>query len=876
MSNPHVFDELSNRLNKNVNSTASNDLQPCNDVKNTLHDSTGSKQHVNEYVDGKKPEKKKGVIKSLKSFFSKKKKKKSHSDQALNFDSEIKKEDHLNVKSKIDGDTLVLKNESPEKQNSLEKTQQKIRSSLRKLKISKQKPDNDNQKTDDSSGRVENSSLESNSRHPNIIEQSTPAVKKPSIALKPSIRSAENISPIDIDGFSITSTVESSAAKDKIRIAPQNRRKPTRFQSDLSKKPSDEIFSEPENNLSSDVKLEVSKKLFDSVLNTSICNVDGEESFEHSSVAMENVVRSESVEIPKKAGGISVEDIVRTRRTLSTNSRENVPLISVKPCNRSTNSMNNKERVSHSRSLGALNKVTESKSYSNKDGSRAKSERTLNMENEAKEKQSVFEEQNVLKKPTNSSANNDSERSSFFLRELEKDIRSFNVETNNSKTVQNSFKNNDLTQENIHFTCSNGNDVPIKEDLHKKRDSSNYVPVHEDYVKRNPASVVSKDELEKRNSAGYSVPSKDGVGKRISGNYSVSSKEDLGKRNSGNYAVSSKEDLGKRNSGNYKQGFLTKPSCVDPVKSTKKDNDSNKNSFLNESKEKDEFDLHSIVKETVTIGQKDSRFKEDISIIHSRNRSNEAGFQLASPPDSLDFSLKSKQSHPSSKDPNLELSSTSIKPTDVVMERSSVLKKKPSSENLTEKLSGKSSFPLNEIHSTSKFDWTSNSIKSEQDKKQKPLKPNESYKEPIIPEFNRILLKQTPNSKDLLRNSELFNETDMNNTNNDNDSNSSKEPQIIEKSTLNSTLSEKQKSTDLIDTPVSSADLNIVRSKSLSSAEVSRPKLKDNSRDAKSTSWFAANDDDKVEHENFNKGHSAIKDHNVISMMHSSPSEVLK
>ncbi|XP_065668750.1 dentin sialophosphoprotein isoform X4 [Hydra vulgaris] len=700
--------------------------------------------------------------------------------------------------------------------------------------------------------------------------------------------------PIDIDGFSITSTVESSAAKDKIRIAPQNRRKPTRFQSDLNKKSSDEIFSEPENNLSGDLKLEVSKKLFDSVLNTSICNVDGEESFEHSSVAMENVVRSESVEIPKKAGGISVEDIVKTRRTLSTNSRENVPLISVKPCNRSANSMNNKERVSHSRSLGALNKVTESKSYSNKDGSRAKSERTLNMENETKEKQSNFEEQNVLKKPTNSSANYDSERSSFFFRELEKDIRSFNVETNNSKTVQNSFKNNDLTQENIHFTCSNGNDVPVKEDLHKKRDSSNYVSVHEDYVKRNPGSyivpskedlekrnsgnfsVVPKDELEKRNSANYSVPSKDGVGKRTSGNYSVSSKEDLGKRNSGNYAVSSKEDLGKRNSGNYKQGFLTKSSCVDPVKPTKKDNDSNKNSFLNESKEKDEFDLHNIVRETVSIGQKDSRFKEDISIIHSRNRSNEAGFQLASTPDSSDFSLKSKQSHPSSKDPNLELSSTSIKSTDVVMERSSVLKKKHSSENLTEKLSGKSSFPLNEIHSTSKFDWTSNSIKSEQEKKQKSLKFNESYKEPIIPEFNRISLKQTPNSKDLLRNSELFNETDMSNTNNDNDSNSSKEPQTIEKSSLNSTLNEKQKSSDLIDTSVSSADLNIVRSKSLSSAEVSRPKLKENSRDVKSTSWFAAKDDDKVEHENFNKGHSANKDHNVISMMHSSPSEVLK
>ena len=590
------------------------------------------------------------------------------------------------------------------------------------------------------------------------------------------------LAPIDIEAFSITSTVESSAAKDKIRIAPQNRRKPTRFRSEPEKEPADEIAKESASVLAFNQKNEVSKKLFDSVdiSNPSICNVK-EESQQHSPVATKTVVRSESAEIPKTLMLVSTEDVIRSppRRTLSTNNKETVPLVprNLKPRSRpeSINSMNNEERLLHSRSLGALNKVSDTKVFLNQDGFRAKSERSLNMETTTREKveclvsgDSHLQEQKNPNKQIKPSAKDDSDKNSLFLYSLEKDIRSHNANDgiSNSKFLQNGSRNDGLIQGRDHFIGSETNDVSSKEDL-----------------------------------------------------------------------------VGKRNSANYKQSFFSKSNSVDPVRPSDKETSSDKNS-LRENREKDDFFVHNTSVETAkVVSQKVSRCTEDISVIHSRNKNNEAGFQLVSPRENLQ-DLKNKPTEHPHTDVTLELSNISKKAIDphidINLEQSRVLKKQSSSEGLNEKSSGKSSFQLNsnELYISSAFDWTSTSIKSDQDKKLKSLpKPkfSESSTEATVPEFNRISLRQTPNSKDLLQNLERSNEVaseplSPNVINKDDDFSNTyqrfKKSDAIERSlSFHSPLSERQKQAkdvNVNDASIASVDVNIVRSKSLSSAEVKK------------------------------------------------------
>ena len=101
MSNPHVFDELSSRLNRIKNQSDSNIhsnlLHPNNAEKNSsLNDLTSSNQQLNENVElKKKAAKKKGIVKSLKNIFTKKKKGKTNHTGELNIDSEVKREDAL-------------------------------------------------------------------------------------------------------------------------------------------------------------------------------------------------------------------------------------------------------------------------------------------------------------------------------------------------------------------------------------------------------------------------------------------------------------------------------------------------------------------------------------------------------------------------------------------------------------------------------------------------------------------------------------------------------------------------------------------------------------------------------------------------------------
>lgn len=258
MSNTQVFDEASNRINKTVikrpDSGIHNSMELSGDHEKGKK-STEAEQH-DSGRESDQPEvvqKKSGFIKSIKKMFKSKKKDKmgKRSKSQDNLDSQYKahsvpdmlahtgaahdiqryNSDKSKQNEKKDGQGAstdfvdVDDDENKEKKTPLKDAQQYIRSSLRKFKNKRKKSagsDSPNSvvKIPDKGDGSKDKSLEP--------VDNTDFFNSPSAA-QPAVMTHTSINLSDIT--SQTPKIETSAAKDRIRIAPQNRRLPSKYRS---------------------------------------------------------------------------------------------------------------------------------------------------------------------------------------------------------------------------------------------------------------------------------------------------------------------------------------------------------------------------------------------------------------------------------------------------------------------------------------------------------------------------------------------------------------------------------------------------------------------------------------------------------------------